>query len=511
MTEQEALEVLGVAIGASWEEIKAAYLLRAKGTHPDVRGGGARAADEFQRVQAAYAALHSLAGIQVAASEGGAGGSAEIRGNTASEGTEAGAVGPLPEAPRSDPVELVRAFLDERDIEVLFDGSYRVRSAPRMALTADQIDAYLRVEPIDLLKIIDDLLLETKAAGIMLSKSDAERALRKVTREAQGGRRFTVSKALLAPPPTDERARAQLQWTRLAEVAFDTDPALTIAVLQHFVWQVKCKLRNLPIKHHLMPVVLSPVQGSGKTTFVRHFLSPLQELATGPALLSDFADRRSSDIYRFPAVFIDDMEAISPNLVPILKSLMTSEGMSRRKLGTSLSVAIPQKTTLIGTANSGIERLVTDDTGHRRFVVLAFHNGEVATGGDSRVWDLVREIDYMLLWRSVDVEAPTPLIPHLASLYSHQASSRPADMLRAWLIHLDFDREAVGQLRRRSGVKAKELYDLFVQDTESDVTMTSFGKRMGELAADPAVPFGSRIRDKDGIIYTLKLRDRPAK
>src|SRR5690349_21738563 len=60
------------------------------------------------------------------------------------------------------------------------------------------------------------------------------------------------------------------------------------------------------------------------------------------AVLSDFADKRSGDIYRFPVLFIDDMEKIDPRLVPVLKSLVTSERFRRRRLGSSVSTTIPQ-------------------------------------------------------------------------------------------------------------------------------------------------------------------------
>ncbi|KAK4538302.1 hypothetical protein CDCA_CDCA17G4327 [Cyanidium caldarium] len=49
--------VLGVAECAGWEEIRAAYLRRARKSHPDAPGGVDAAAESFTEVQAAYAAL----------------------------------------------------------------------------------------------------------------------------------------------------------------------------------------------------------------------------------------------------------------------------------------------------------------------------------------------------------------------------------------------------------------------------------------------------------------------
>lgn len=56
--DSSAWDVLGVAPGATPEEIRRAYRRRAKATHPDVNPGIDRA--EFQRVQAAYQSLLDL-------------------------------------------------------------------------------------------------------------------------------------------------------------------------------------------------------------------------------------------------------------------------------------------------------------------------------------------------------------------------------------------------------------------------------------------------------------------
>jgi DnaJ domain/Virulence-associated protein E len=484
MTVHEACEVLGIRRGASLEDIKAAYRERAKRYHPDLNSEGTDSLEHFRRVQAAYETL--------------------TRGNVErGDGTGGRSDGAAGED-ILDLMRLVRAFLEQNDIEILFDGSVRKRSAPRMAMTQVDVEACLSSEDIDALWLVDEILLSFHAKKIKLKTSEVERALRRVIREDQRQRRNRIVKPLLAGIDPTERARAEEEWRHLASSVFTTEAALAVGVLKHFIWQVKQKLLKRSVKHHLMPVVYSPEQGSGKTTFVLQFLEPLRELAIGPVLLSDFADKRSGDIYRFPALFIDDMERIDPRLVPVLKSLITSEGIRRRRLGTSLSTTIPQLTTLIGTANLGIDELVADETGHRRFATLTFRNGEVANGGGPQVWEAVDRTDYELLWRSVDAFGPCPIEHCLGDLYRLQAASRKSSHLAAWLMSLDLGSDAVRRITTKEGVKAKALWELFREETGSTMSMTGFGMEMARLAADPEMPFDSKVVTMNGTFYPLR-------
>ncbi len=57
--EMTALEVLGVEVDATFEEIRKAYRLLAKRNHPDVNQGDEDAAKRFQAIQAAYNVLRA--------------------------------------------------------------------------------------------------------------------------------------------------------------------------------------------------------------------------------------------------------------------------------------------------------------------------------------------------------------------------------------------------------------------------------------------------------------------
>jgi curved DNA-binding protein CbpA len=151
MTVQEAREVLGVQIWASFEEIKSAYHERAKLYHPDLHGEGVDNLERYRQVQAAYETLSRRNGVE--------------RGDGTSERTDDAAEEGVP-----DPVRVVRTFMQENDIEILFDGLIRKRSAPRTAITQADVEAALSSEDIDALWLVDEILLNPRSRMIRLRK-----------------------------------------------------------------------------------------------------------------------------------------------------------------------------------------------------------------------------------------------------------------------------------------------------------------------------------------------------
>ncbi|TXN81267.1 VapE domain-containing protein [Methylobacterium sp. WL8] len=490
MTRGEAYVVLGLAPSATVDEIKAAHRREAKATHPD-HNGAHRAAD-FIRVGQAR---DTLLGHQLRPGERTEKDRTE---ETEDEFDDEG----------FDPISIVRQFMAHEQIEVLFDGTIRVGTGPRMAYGPADVDSWLASTPVMSIKQLHTLvMLDVRRAGIKLGSDDIHRAIAKIIWDDQQDRRNRIMRPFVENTPDPAVvARAAVVWTRLVATTLAIDVALGVAVLQHFIWQVKQKLLNRPVHHHMMPIVISPVQGTGKSTLVGLFLGPLHELASDPVALSDFADTRSSDLYRFPVVFIDDIDPIGRTAVPTLKRLMTSKAVRGRTLGTSNSDRRPQLSTLIGTANESVSALIADPTGHRRFFGLPFRNGAAQKGGDSAIWQVINETDYDLLWRSVDTFGPAPIIPFLDALAAVQSAQAPCDPLRDWLCTQDFLSEPFADLCERWGLKADALRQRYNAEGGETLNNNRFKDRMADLVLDPAVPLGPSVRNKDGTFYPLKLR-----
>ncbi|TIV75686.1 MAG: hypothetical protein E5V79_00710 [Mesorhizobium sp.] len=326
-------------------------------------------------------------------------------------------------------------------------------------------------------------------------------ACRRVAKGAQGSRRKTVLQPLIEPPLSElEVAKSRDEWRRVGTL-FDLEPSLSVAIIKHFIWQVKAKSLRKGVKHHLMPIVWSSIQGSGKTTFVSRLVGPLKELACF-TYLSDIADTRSKGIFEFPIVVIDDMAPEKG--VAVLKSRLTGEKMAGRMMHSSSPSPYSIRSTLIGTANTRIQELVQDATGSRRFAMLPFRNGSVPKGGSPHIWSTVESLDCQLLWRSVSAAEPSPILDVLDQLTRHQGQFVPESSVLRWAKGLDCASEEVREIRYKTGVLGEELRQLFMRQTRESISAQAFSAEILKNCDDPAMPFAKRQKTEKGALYVLK-------
>ncbi|EAQ37527.1 hypothetical protein NB311A_04429 [Nitrobacter sp. Nb-311A] len=397
----------------------------------------------------------------------------------------------------------VRDYMARRQIEVLFDGTLFLRDRPLQAITAEDIDAVLAVDPPNTNDLLDEIVLFARGRGARFKKGDLSAALRQVLRTERRRRYQIVMRPLLENCSLEAYERARESWNRLGTL-FDMERELAVAILKHFCWCVKQKQLGRTVLHHCFPIVFSAEQGTGKTVFVKKFISPLRELATEAALFSDLSDRRSGDIFRFPVIFLDDMEEVRTREGPALKSVLTADKLRRRRMGTSFSDGIRQSSVPIGTSNRPIHELVQDSTGHRRFAMMPFRNGAVTKGGDAEVWHVVNSTDYELLWQSVDAFAPSPILPYLRQLRDHQGASRSRDSVLDWVRELDFESEPVRNLTTKRGLRAQALHALFMVQTGTEISAKCFADEMHRVSLQPDTPFADKIKTETGALYRLK-------
>jgi Virulence-associated protein E len=213
--------------------------------------------------------------------------------------------------------------------------------------------------------------------------------------------------------------------SRFVRAVTGSEVSLDVAVLQHFVWQVKRKLFGLKVDHHLMPI-LSGLRGSGKSEAVRRLLSPLFEFFEEPAGFDALTDAQQALTFsRFLVLFFDELPKAMKADRDSLKGYMTRNTATARRLySNGQSVTRPNLATLIGTCESRVADVLGDDKGMRRFYELRCL--------DRCDWSTINAIDYLALWRSVDENGRASISGALDELYEVQDTELRVDPFAEW-------------------------------------------------------------------------------
>lgn len=203
------------------------------------------------------------------------------------------------------------------------------------------------------------------------------------------------------------------------------DP-VDVAVVKHFIWQVKRKLLSLPIEQHLMPILVSEVQGGGKSTAIQKLLEPLSaQTIDVPDMRAALDERGRRKFTRAYVAFADEMGKAELADMAVLKALITATTVSWRALYTNKNDRGVNRATWIGTANRSITELIYDPTGVRRFYqleALPVLNHDIING-----------LDYAAVWRSVDEHGVAPILSVLDAVRARQETWRVKDAVEEWL------------------------------------------------------------------------------
>jgi hypothetical protein len=200
---------------------------------------------------------------------------------------------------------------------------------------------------------------------------------------------------------------------------------LDVAVVRHFIWQVKRKLCCLSVEHHMMPVLYGKT-GGGKSVAVHKLLEPLREvtLCREMSVFSDAFGRRQ--FARNYVMFFDELSKASAVDVNTMKNVITAPVVEWRVMRSEGVYTSPQNCTFIGCSNDPVSERINDPTSARRFWQL--------NCADRLDWGAINSIDYQALWRSIDENAACPLLPHLTEIQAVQHRDiRARDLVEQWL------------------------------------------------------------------------------
>lgn len=202
------------------------------------------------------------------------------------------------------------------------------------------------------------------------------------------------------------------------------DP-LHIAVLTHWIWQVKRKFLKKDIKHHLMPVLYGRSR-SGKSTAISKLLEPIKHLSKLGELDELNDTRKDFNLVEKLIIFFDELSKADKVSVASLKQKITSTDITYRRLGTNQNIVGYNMCSFIGTCNESIVDTIIDPTSSRRFYELKTL--------DQCDWKEINSIDYNKIWTGVDENLElAPIEPYLINLATSQEKIRAKDFIEEFI------------------------------------------------------------------------------
>jgi hypothetical protein len=260
----------------------------------------------------------------------------------------------------------------------------------------------------------------------------------------------------------------------------------TVVALTNFIYRVKNHMRGRwHHSIHMMPIFYGP-QGSGKTTAVRHLLSPLEECATSVGFDILEHDAKMYQLSVVPVMFFDELAGISKAENERLKDIMHTRQRDLRKLYCQPSNRT-LVSTFIGCSNKEIAAVIRDETGNRRYL-------QVETPAQMKRAD-IEAFDALAMWRAVDEDADAPLYANAADLdaiNTIQRDQRHLGRVEHWIKTLT---------RPLDDCQASYLFEIFQAWMEIAYpgqarleNLQSFGRELTRLTSIA----GSKVSSKHG-------------
>lgn len=170
------------------------------------------------------------------------------------------------------------------------------------------------------------------------------------------------------------------------------DPA-DVAVLAHWLWQVKVKMLDRSPSYHLMPIFYGKQEG-GKTVALNKLIGPINNFRLNINLDQMGDDRYFRAMSENYVIVFDEMQGAQRADIDALKKQVTIDYNDYRPLGTNEIYKVRQSCSFIGATNRPVSEQIVDSTGMRRFWQLNCL--------DKLNWELLNSIDYIEMWKGID-------------------------------------------------------------------------------------------------------------
>lgn len=265
-------------------------------------------------------------------------------------------------------------------------------------------------------RLEDYFFLRALREGFGKHKDVCRVAVREILRMERAKVRLAMMTQLC--PKTLSSERREFGEQQLSEFLFymtGKRSELDFAVMKHFFWQVKRKLKNMQVEYHMMPFFYGAEQGSGKSTSIRKLLTPLNDLALEENF-NVFADsRRAMSFERYYVLFLDEMGDASKADMATVKGIITGERLGHRQLYQDDETSVQVNTTLIGASNKPLHQLLKDDHMRRFWQINVQSKATVIMH-----FPLLKTLNYASMWDSVHHDDPCVIGTMLSRIEAHQ-------------------------------------------------------------------------------------------
>lgn len=268
--------------------------------------------------------------------------------------------------------------------------------------------------------VLDHMIVESNKYQLKNKSKDVMRSMINVWKISEIEYNIKqMTKSIEFTEPSDEICK-------FVEAVTGTQHPLDIAVMRHWIWQVKRKFKRLETKHHIMPIFYGKTR-SGKTTAIEKLIQPIKQL-TMIAELSMVNDSRNDfNLIEKLVIFFDELGKAEKVVVSNLKQKITSSTITYRRLGTNQNMNGFNMCSFIGATNEHVVDAIVDPTSARRFY-------EMKTL-DKCNWRMLNELDFLGMWQSVnEMEETAPIEEHLFALSESQEDIRAKDYVEEFVL-----------------------------------------------------------------------------
>ena len=339
-------------------------------------------------------------------------------------------------------------------------------------------------------EMLDYLIRDAVKLGLDFKDKEIEHGLTYYIKVAKG---MLVGK-ITANICFDKKTNAEPEWEKFINAITDINPIEDKIVLKHFIWQVKRKMFGLPVKYHMMPILYGK-QGSGKSTNARQFCDPIKEFVAWTDF-SSISDNRDHSIWQNSVLVFDEMGNSTTANLEIIKQRLTSDHFTSRVMNTNGNSTITNMTTSLGTTNKDLTRMIFDESGMRRFYQIDYKN--------TVNWDITQNIDYLMLWRSIDENSETPLLSDKAAfdrIMEIQNQKRFVNIIESFLLQRTYP--ASGE-RLAAGYFFNEFQEFEkTQIPRPEMTAAKFGRDVMDIAKQVPGLTLSKKQTMHGVFYSI--------